>query len=332
MPLICPKCKGGLVTNEVSYSCENCNLVFPVVCDIPDFRLRPDRYLSWKDERDKANRLDTYAKTHSFEQLINYYYSITDDVSPEFARRYAEYALAGPSRGRSILEACGAYRDRGRILDIGCGAGGLLVAAAQCGLTVVGVDIALRWLVIAKKHMETEGLAVGLICADAEAMPFADQTFRCVVAADVLDHTREPKQLVCEAARVTRSRGNIWFSAGNRYWIGPHPAVGLWAAGLMPSALRSALLFRLRGVDTLRHAGFISAPGLVRIARRAGLKVEDLAPRELAPPKPSVSTLRAVVQWLYIYSCRLPGLRHMLILAGPAFQMVVSAPQKEEFR
>ena len=76
----CPACKGGLDYSHDVYTCASCEQQYPVLFGIADFRLRSDRYLTLEQERDKARRLNEFAQTASFDELLAHYYEITDDV------------------------------------------------------------------------------------------------------------------------------------------------------------------------------------------------------------------------------------------------------------
>ena len=63
-----------------------------------------------------------------------------------------------------------------------------------------------------------EALGIETVCADVEAgLEFGDGTFDVVVAAELLEHLREPRRLVEEAARVLRPGGTIAGSVPNAY-------------------------------------------------------------------------------------------------------------------
>ena len=57
----------------------------------------------------------------------------------------------------------------GRALDVGCGAGGLVVALARRGWTVTGIDLAEKAVEAARKVVEMQGVAAELYVADATA-------------------------------------------------------------------------------------------------------------------------------------------------------------------
>ncbi len=53
----------------------------------------------------------------------------------------------------------GARPESGPLLDLGCGSGSFLASVGASGRIVAGVDIALRWLIVARKRLDEEGLA-----------------------------------------------------------------------------------------------------------------------------------------------------------------------------
>lgn len=312
----CPTCRGPVSSRPDAYHCAACRADFPILHGIPDFRLRSDRYLTLVEEREKAARLAEFARTHSFTELLAFYYSITDDVPPELAGQYAGYAAAGPERAGAVLADLAPFQAGDLLLDVGCGAGGMMIAAARQGIEAVGVDIALRWLVIARKHLESYGLEARLVCADAEALPFADGGFTHVAAVDVVEHARDPDALVAECGRQLAEGGRLWISATNRLWLGPHPSVGLWAAGWLPASLRTERLIRLRGVDSLRFVHLLSPFRVMRACRECGLRLLSRRPR-------AVSGGGALHQ-TYARLSRTPGFSAVLFAAGPAFQLIAA--------
>ena len=68
------------------------------------------------------------------------------------------------------------------LLDVGCGAGQLALIAARAGARVTGCDIAINWLVQARRSAAAEGITVVFEEADAEALPYANASFDAVVS------------------------------------------------------------------------------------------------------------------------------------------------------
>lgn len=90
-----------------------------------------------------------------------------------------------------------------RVLDVGCGAGGLLAyLSARAPVTPVGLDLAPEALVYARKR----GIrALGL--ADATALPLRSESADLVVAQDVVEHVADDGRLLADVARVCRPGG-----------------------------------------------------------------------------------------------------------------------------
>ncbi|HNQ23713.1 MAG TPA: class I SAM-dependent methyltransferase [Phycisphaerae bacterium] len=102
-----------------------------------------------------------------------------------------------------------------RVLDIGCGRGDLfhLVEHAR----VVGVDHLLEGLTLTQQRFAD----VGLVCADACRLPFADGSFDVVTAQHVIEHLPEPDVAARECCRVLRPGGILLLLTPNRHFIDP---------------------------------------------------------------------------------------------------------------
>lgn len=328
LALACPSCSADISRTKDHYHCRGCSRDYPILFGIPDFRLKGDLYLSLEDERAKAARLHQFARTHNFGELVDHYYTITDDVPPDLARKFTTYVHEAPDRMQPIVEALGPVSAEDTLLDLGCGSGGALIAAHRCRKRV-GVDIALRWLVICSKRLEELGIITNLFCADAEALPFKRSQFSLVIANDLIEHVRSPEATIRAAAQQLTDGGRIYLSAANRHWPGPHPAVGIWAAGIMPSNLRSKMARRLRGVDVLRHTRFVTAGHVQAWLASAGLSIEQVRPQRIgvAHMRRRGSALALMAQ-AYQVARAVPGLRQILVALGPAFQLVARKPNK----
>lgn len=98
------------------------------------------------------------------------------------------------------------------MLDAGCGSGAmtrLLARHAPAG-TVIGVDTNTRYLGIAARQADAEGLTnVTFQEASIFALPFPDQSFDLVWCKYVLQWVEHPGQAVAEFRRVTRRGGPV---------------------------------------------------------------------------------------------------------------------------
>jgi SAM-dependent methyltransferase len=96
-----------------------------------------------------------------------------------------------------------------RVLDVACGTGNLAVIAAQQGCTVSGIDIAANLLAQARTRAVGAGLTIDFQEGDAEALPFADNTFDLAVSMFGVMFTPQPAIATAELQRVTKSGGRI---------------------------------------------------------------------------------------------------------------------------
>ena len=326
---VCPRCRTAVTRQGAAHVCTRCEVEYPVLCGIPDFRLAPDRYLTLEQERAKAARLHAYSQTHSFAETVAEYYRITDDVPPDMAARFADYVIAGEARGRTVLDKLPLDGvERAGLLDAGCGAGGTVAAAARAGQAVTGIDIALRWLVIAQKRLTEEGLSGELVCADIANPPFADAVFDRISAADLFEHLPDP----AAGARSIRSLlvpdGRLYATGANRFTLAIYPPAGLWGVGFLPAALRQRYVVWRRGFDTLRFLAMQSPAGLARQLAVAGLAGIRTAPMTISSDRGlSFGAPKRFALGLYRRLCTIALTRMVLLRIGPIFEITARCPK-----
>jgi len=261
------------------------------VFGIPDFRLAPDPYIAFEDEYEKARLLAEQADQLSFEALVRFYWEITPDVPRAAVHRYIHFALSGEDRGKACLEVVDAHvggRGSGQAcLEIGCGTGGFLCAARHRWPMVVGADIALRWLVIAKKRLASVGEDVSLVCCAAEHLPFPEGTFDCIVGLHMLEHTQDQQAVLSETTRALKRNGWCFFSTPNRYSLGPEPCVRIWGVGFVPRSWASGYVRLIAGIP-YRHIRLLSSFELQRLLARAGLRAWTISPLRLTESEQQV--------------------------------------------
>jgi SAM-dependent methyltransferase len=267
----CPSCRADLAKEAAgdTLRCVDCGREYPVVFDIPDLRLFPDPYISIEDDRAKATRLAARFDDFSFREFVEYYYSTTSVVPAQHAKLYSRGLMAGEARCASFLaEVDPQSSTSSALLDVGCGTGPLLVAARSRYPTRVGVDVAMRWLVVARKRLAEAGDDAPVICACAEALPFRGATFDRVVFDSALEHVRVQEDALAEAYRVARPGGRLLVATPNRLSLGPDPQVGIPAGGYLPESVIAAIVRRQGGIPPKRT--LLSEGSLRGLVRRAG--------------------------------------------------------------
>jgi len=330
--ICCPVCLGELrwstATHE-QFDCQACQAAYPVICGIPDLRIFDDPYISLQDDREKGRRLADAAASLDFTGLIDHYYASTKVVTPQQAALYRRGLLAAGARAAGALDAWEQTANRtppGRLLEIGCGTGPLLVSASQRGYRPVGVDIAFRWLIVGRKRLEEAGVDMPLICACAEALPFPDGHFDRVVLDSVIEHVRDQDRVLAQCKRVSAPDAALYLATPNRFSIGPDPHTGFLAGSLYPQALTAALVKRQGGIPPKRQ--LLSIFSLRRKLTQAGFSGN----RQFLPDVPEAqrkhfsALLRFVIDCYHI-CLRIPGIRHLLFIIGP---VICSVSQHSE--
>jgi 2-polyprenyl-3-methyl-5-hydroxy-6-metoxy-1,4-benzoquinol methylase len=107
-----------------------------------------------------------------------------------------------------LLERSGAAK--GRVLEIGTGAGFFLKAAARAGWDAHGLELSAEAAAYAR---ETLGLDVRQ--APAEDMPFEPGSFDAAAMFEVIEHLRDPMAVLRAARRAVRPGGALVLSTPN---------------------------------------------------------------------------------------------------------------------
>lgn len=99
-------------------------------------------------------------------------------------------------------------RWRGKdVLEVGCGVGTDAINFAREGARYTGVDLTDASIDLVRRRFEIEGLKANLRVADAEALPFGDDSFDLVYSHGVLHHTPDTQRGIDQVHRVLRPGG-----------------------------------------------------------------------------------------------------------------------------
>lgn len=323
----CPLCKGDLEKNGDAYHCGSCARDFPVVLGIPDFRVFPDPYIDYADDHQKARVLLKIAEKENcrFEELVRLYWKITPHVPADLTERYIRGALAAAARGEAALEKIAASTGGGLetmdLIELGCGTGGFLTAAARRAKSVVGVDIAFRWLVIARKRLEENGLDVPLVCACAEHLPFKPGAFDLAMAESLIDHVKDQPAVFSEIRRILKPGGSVHLTTTNRFSIALEPHVGVWGVGFLPRCWMNAYVQWAKGIP-YKGIKQLSRFELARLLSEVGLaEVRFDLPAIPADVARSQSWMMRVGIAVFDILRRIPGVKSLLLLITPLFEI-----------
>jgi ubiquinone/menaquinone biosynthesis C-methylase UbiE len=115
---------------------------------------------------------------------------------------------------------------RGRVLEIGFGAGANLGFYDRDALTMlVGIEPSEPLRVMAATAAKEIGIAVDILDAPAERLPFADASFDTVVSTFTLCSVEDPIRCLMEARRVLKPEGCLLFC---EHGEAPDPKIRTW--------------------------------------------------------------------------------------------------------
>lgn len=106
-------------------------------------------------------------------------------------------------------------RGKGRVLDVGCGAGFTALALSEQGYAVSGVDLASTMIARAQQEVQARGLTVDFRVASAEALPYASASVDAVIALGLMGNLREDLPTLREMHRVLKDGGLVVLSMPN---------------------------------------------------------------------------------------------------------------------
>ncbi|MBA2239779.1 MAG: class I SAM-dependent methyltransferase [Solirubrobacterales bacterium] len=110
--------------------------------------------------------------------------------------------------GPRLVDACAIGPGTG-VLDVAAGTGNASLPAAQAGADVTASDLTPELLEAGRSRAEAEGLALEWVEADAEHLPFEDESFDVVISAIGVMFAPHHQQAADELVRVCRPGGKI---------------------------------------------------------------------------------------------------------------------------
>jgi 2-polyprenyl-3-methyl-5-hydroxy-6-metoxy-1,4-benzoquinol methylase len=168
-----------------------------------------------------------------------------------------------------------------RVLDLGCATGALGAALKERGAEVVGVEVDRAHAREAERRLDR------VVVADAEQIDGSLGRFDCVVAADVLEHLRDPWAVMrLVAGELLEPGGTVVVSLPNVRFFET-----FWQLGVRGRWPRRDL-----GVFDAAHLRWFTRRDAVDLLEQAGLRVELVQP--LIRVRPIGSRFDRLFRWL----------------------------------
>lgn len=169
-----------------------------------------------------------------------------------------------------------------RVLDVGTGTGNTALAAARRSCNVIAVDFVPAFVRKTRMRAAVEDLAVMLVEADMETMPFKDSAFDVVLSSFGCMFASGRESMASEMLRICSEGGKIglacWVPDGfvgeflsitSRYSRPAHPVnPSLWwgtEAGLRETFGRAVVFTRVRKRSFTQH--FLSKSKMIKTLR-----------------------------------------------------------------
>jgi SAM-dependent methyltransferase len=193
---------------------------------------------------------------------------------------YALFEYYRSAKVLAVLERAG-VPITGRVLDAGCGGGGMPLSLAEEARSVIGIDPAERFQDAGVRLGRERGMRnLHFALADGMALPFPDRAFDLVLSHAVIEHVADAPLYLRECARVLAPGGFVYLStAPYLSFAGAHLPRLKIQVPLHLMVGRRAAFATFRFLAT--HApGVLKEPAhensFIKAARRGELKHDDL--------------------------------------------------------
>ncbi len=154
-------------------------------------------------------------------------------------------------------------RAQGRILDIGCGNGNILLPLKQKGQVVYGTEIN---PINAKRCNE---IGLNVFCGTLEEANFNSGFFDTVILSQVIEHLPSPKRTLKEIYRILKTNGELYIFCPNygsyisklfgKHWHGWHIPFHLYSFTIRTiKSLASDVNFKIKRVSTITPTHFFT--------------------------------------------------------------------------
>ena len=144
---------------------------------------------------------------------------------PDFAQKYARRHQKMTQKFGMTYARNLKFRDfqKGRIIDVGCGAGGTGIVLAQAfpKCEVLGIDLSQPLLDIARESARAVALngRVKFEQTDVQRIPYEDDSFDVVINMNMVHLVENPVAMLNEIERILKPDGILFIADLKRSWL-----------------------------------------------------------------------------------------------------------------
>ncbi len=256
--LCCPACEGDLVQSEKKFTCSSCKKKYPIQNGIPNFSLTiTEKGMKLSQEKWDEKYLQDTEK------------NIIDELN-FLDKKFFTLTWNQIAKQRKLQK-------KELFLEIGCGTFYLGRHLAKDKYTVIGIDMSMHALQLAKKVFENEKITnYLLVCGNVLNMPFKKDSFDLIYGAGVIEHFKNTGEAVGELARITK-KGGVSFNTVPYLNIGTLTYRQVWGNIPRFPVIEQILTFVHTKVLGARHMRFgyelsFTRSYLERTHKKAGFK------------------------------------------------------------
>jgi len=319
----CPRCLDGLVEAGDEVRCVGCAGRYDRVAGILDLRIDGPSWIDRDTDRAEARRLLEASRGDGAEAMIRHVFGQRQGWDRSRVESRARKVVQAPDRLRGefrgwLAPALGAG---GPLLDLGCGPGMLLAAAAANGQQGIGIDVSLVWLVVADRLIREWGGTPVLGAALGEALPLAPGSVGAVVSLDVIEHVADRTSYARHIGRVLKPGGFVALSTPNRFSLAAEPHVGVWGVGWLPRRWQRPYA-EWRSGRSYGSTWLLSSRELRQLLIGTGLECRIVAPAIPDEDRAQFPAYRDLLARIYNRMIARPLFRRLFLIVGPFFRVI----------
>lgn len=162
----------------------------------------------------------------------------------------------------------------GPLLDVGSGCGAFIWVCRSSGVEAFGLEPDLDKIEIAK----TIGLGGLVVRGVGEHLPFKDKAFELLTSMSVIEHVREPAQVIGESLRVISGKGAFHLSAPDYSHCFHEGHFDVFWLPLLPKTIAKLYLRLMRrpNREYISTIQYVTGRGIRKAIQRHGGKFTDL--------------------------------------------------------